>query len=263
VAGSLLGGSGAYPGPAGWENGPVTDTKLRTPNSDPTERPLSDEGAGLELAASRRRLLGAESAERRRIERTIHAGVQQQVVASRIKLALAIEAMQQKPSRGMQLLADLGRDLDVAIEELRALAQGIYPALLTSYGLGEALRSAGRRLPCSVSVQAQSIGRYSMDTESAVYFCCLEALQSLAVASDRDATLALRLWEEGNVLRFEMGGSGVRFARSPASRGSGFAGMRDRIAAVGGTLTEARAADKPTILRGAVPVTELEVAARP
>jgi signal transduction histidine kinase len=216
----------------------------------------------IELAASRLRILEAATAERRRIEREIHDGVQQQIVAIRIKLALALEAMDGDPARGRGLLADLGWELDGAIDELRSVAHGIYPALLASYGLAEALRSAGRSSRCAPEVDVAATGRYPGGTESAVYFCCLQALRELDGEGDGEPRAKLRAWEEGERLRFELS-----IAARPGSaapwRGRSFLDMRDRIAAVGGALEVTGAPDSRTALSGVVPIAREQSAPEP
>ena len=133
------------------------------------------------------------------------------------------------------MLAEIGCDLDDALEEVRSLAQGVYPALLATYGLVEALRSAARRSPAPVTVRGE-VARYPADTEAAVYFCCLETLQNVAKHAGRDATATVRLWEDGPTLRFQTRDSGVGFTPNGTPRGRGLVNMRDRLAAVGGSL---------------------------
>jgi signal transduction histidine kinase len=215
-----------------------------------------------ELAASRLRILEAATAERRRIEREIHNGVQQHIVAIRIKLALALEAMEQDPPHGRRLLADLGWELDGAIDELRSLAHGIYPALLTSYGLAEALRSAGRSSRGVLSVEAGSIGRYATETETAVYFCCLQALCELDGQGAGDQRALLRAWEERDRLHFELSVAARPGGAAPW-RGRSLLDMRDRIAALGGTLEVGAAEASEMALRGAVPITREQGAPGP
>lgn len=203
-----------------------------------------------EVAASRKRLVEAGDAERQRIERDLHDGIQQRVVGARVKLELADEALDANPARGRRMLAEIGCDLDDAVREVRLLAQGVYPALLTTHGLVEALRSVARRSPGPVTVRGH-IARYPADTEAAVYFCCLEALQNVAKHAGPRAAAAARLWEEGGVLRFQIRDSGVGFSRATPG-GRGLVNMRDRLAAVGGSLTVRSGAGVGTIVEGCV-----------
>ncbi|HEX7610431.1 MAG TPA: histidine kinase [Solirubrobacteraceae bacterium] len=229
----------------------ATRTALQAPerNGSPAIR-ISDPEV-LELTASRLRILEAATGERRRIERELHDGVQQQIVAVRIKLTLALEAIERDPARGRRLLADIGWELDGAIEQLRSLANGIYPALLAGYGIAEALRSAARGSAPGLCVHVDGLRRYAPATESAVYFCCLQALDAITgQASDEPAML--RAWEEREVVRFELRAPRARAERQAPWRGRSLVDMRDRIAAVGGTLT-ATAEGSVMLLSGAVP----------
>jgi signal transduction histidine kinase len=187
-----------------------------------------------DVVASRKRLAGAADGARRKIERDLHDGAQQHLVALRVKLELAREALERNPD-ATEVVADLGPEVDEIIEEVRSLARGIYPALLASDGLGEALRAAGRRSPLPVSVSAEGIGRFPPETESAVYFCCLEALQNAAKHASGASRVGIELRLDGDLL-FEVSDDGCGFAVHPGEEGSGITGMRDRLAAVGGEL---------------------------
>ncbi len=210
----------------------------------------------VELAASRRRLVESGNAVRRRIERDLHDGIQQHIVGMRVKLEIARGAMDEAPERGQQMLAEIGREMDDALEDLRSVAQGVYPSLLGEYGLGEALKSAARRSPCPVSIHVGGIGRYALDVESAVYFCCLEALQNAAKHAGGDATVTMRLWEDAPLLRFETSDSGAGFTPTATKLGNGLINMRDRIAAVGGSLTMQSSVGRGTIVVGCVPIAD-------
>jgi signal transduction histidine kinase len=212
-----------------------------------------------ELAASRRRLVDAADAERRRIERDLHDGAQQHLVAIRVKLDLALAVLHEDRERGECLLADVGEEMECALEDLRSLAQGIYPPLLAEYGLGEALGSASRRCPMAVTVNASGLRRYSMDTEAAVYFCCLEALQNVAKHAGRDATAALHIWEDDSRLRFQASDTGVGFEPRTTRSGSGLINMRDRVAAVGGYLKVSSHEGGGTLVAGNVPLAPANV----
>jgi signal transduction histidine kinase len=207
----------------------------------------------VELAASRKRLIEAAYAERQRIERDLHDGIQQRIVSARVALGLADDALDTTPTRGRRMLAEIGCDLEDALEEVRALAQGVYPALLTTYGLLEALRSAARRSPGPVTVRGE-VARYPSETEAAVYFCCLETLQNVAKHAGRDAVTTVRLWEDGGTLCFQTRDSGVGFTLDRTPRGSGLVNMRDRLAAVGGSLTLSSRVGVGTVIRGCVPL---------
>jgi signal transduction histidine kinase len=207
----------------------------------------------VELAASRKRLIEAAYAERQRIERDLHDGIQQRIVSARVSLGLADDALDTTPVRGRRMLAEIGCDLEDALEEVRALAQGVYPALLTTYGLLEALRSAARRAPGPVTVRGE-VARYAPETEAAIYFCCLETLQNVAKHAGRDAAATVRLWEDGTTLCFQTRDSGIGFRLGATPQGRGLVNMRDRLAAVGGTLTLSSRVGVGTVIRGCVPL---------
>lgn len=208
-----------------------------------------------EVAASRKRMAGAADSARRKIERDLHDGAQQQLVALRVKLELAREVLAQEDgegSRGAEMVAGLGPEVEEIIEEVRSLARGIYPALLASDGLGEALRAAGRRSPVPVRIDVDGVGRLPAETESAVYFCCLEALQNVAkhAAGATAVTIELR---GGDEVRFTVADDGPGFAVADAAAGTGITGMKDRLAALGGELTVESAPGTGTRVRGRVP----------
>ena len=206
-----------------------------------------------ELAASRTRAFEAADAERQRIERDLHDGLQQRLVGARVHLELADEALDSNAQRGRRMLAEIGCDLDDAIEEVRSLAQGIYPALLETHGLIEALRSVARRAPGPVTVRGE-IGRYTADVEVAIYFCCLETLQNVAKHAGREAVTTVRLWQEGHSVCFQTSDSGAGFTVYGVSGGHGLLNMRDRLEALGGTLTVESRVGSGTLIEGAVPL---------
>ncbi|MGH2938796.1 MAG: sensor histidine kinase [Solirubrobacterales bacterium] len=206
-----------------------------------------------EVAASRKRLAGAADSARQQIERDLHDGAQQQLVALRVKLELAREALEQHSGGGVEMVAGLGPEVEEIIEEVRSLARGIYPALLASDGLGEALRAAGQRSSVPVRIDADGVGRLPSDTESAVYFCCLEALQNVAKHAAGATAVAIELRGEG-ALRFEVADDGCGFAAGRVAAGSGITGMKDRLAAVGGELWVESAPGTGTRVRGRVPL---------
>lgn len=205
-----------------------------------------------DVAASRKRLAGAADSARQKIERDLHDGAQQQLVALRVKLELAREALEADPDGAVEMVAGLGPEVEEIIEEVRSLARGIYPALLASDGLPEALRAAGQRAPLPVTIDAAGVGRLSPETESAVYFCCLEALQNVAKHAAGAASVHIAVAREDD-LRFEVTDDGCGFLPAEAGEGSGITGMRDRLAAVGGDLRIDSAPGEGTRVRGRVP----------
>jgi signal transduction histidine kinase len=133
-----------------------------------------------ELRASRQRLVAAQDAERRRIERNLHDGAQQHLVALKVKLGLLETLTRKDPDRAAELAGQVKDDADEALETLRDLARGIYPPLLADRGLAAALESQARKASVPVEVSAEGVARYPQELEAAVYFCCLEALQNVA-----------------------------------------------------------------------------------
>ena len=206
-----------------------------------------------DLRASRQRLVTAQDQERRRIERNIHDGAQQQLVALAVKLKLADSLVGTDEARAHQMLADLQTDAGQTLEDLRDLARGIYPPLLADKGLGAALESQARKSPVPVSVETDGIGRYPQEIESALYFSCLEALQNVSkYAEATEATV--RLAQSNGLLTFEVHDDGAGFDPSSASRGSGLQGIVDRLAALGGEVEIRSAPGDGTTLGGCVPV---------
>jgi signal transduction histidine kinase len=207
-----------------------------------------------ELAASRGRLVEMAHVERRRLERDLHDGVQQHLVGIRIKVDLAAETIRGDPAQGEEVLASVGRQLDDVLQEVRSLARGIYPSLLSERGVAEALRAAGRSAPRPVAVHSRSVGRYAEEIEVAVYFCCLEALQNVIKHAGPEPSANIALSEDGPLLRFAIKDSGVGFDSTSMPQGAGLINMRDRIEAVGGRLEVLSGEGRGTTIRGFVPV---------
>jgi signal transduction histidine kinase len=206
-----------------------------------------------ELRASRQRLVAAQDEERRRLERNLHDGAQQQLVALGVQLRLADAIVDRDAAKAHELLAKLQDDTETAIGELRDLARGIYPPLLADRGLGPALEAQARKSTVPVVVEADGVGRFHQDTEAAVYFSCLEALQNVAKYAEASrATIALRHRE--GALEFSVIDDGRGFEPDAVAHGSGLQGMADRLDAIGGTLAVDSAHGSGTIVRGRVPV---------
>jgi len=187
------------------------------------------------LRASQRRLVAAASSERRKIERDLHDGVQQKLVALRIHLELALELAAEENGLGRSF-ARLGTEFDEALDELRSVAHGIYPPLLAEAGLEAALREATRRSTVPLTAEIGNVGRLSEECEAAIYYCCLEALQNVAKHAGDDASASLQLWQDRSMVRFRVSDDGDGFVESSTARGAGLTNMADRIGAVGGTL---------------------------
>lgn len=187
-----------------------------------------------ELRASRARLVAASDAERRRIERDIHDGAQQHLVALAVNVRLARDLIADDPSGAAESLDAIGVGLRDAIQELRELAQGVYPPLLADSGLADALRSASARAANEVTLGADGIGRYRADVEAAVYFACLEALQNAAKHAP-GASVRMSLSGDDGAVRAEIVDDGPGFDPRTVVRGAGLASIADRVGAVGGT----------------------------
>ena len=208
-----------------------------------------------DLKASRVRLVAAQSEERRRLERNIHDGAQQQLVALAVKLKLTDTMVGRDEAKTHALLAELQTDTTQALEDLRDLARGIYPPLLADKGLGAALESQARKSAVPVTVQTDGIGRYPQEAEAAVYFACLEALQNIAKYADASSA-TVRLAQTNGSLVFEVVDDGRGFDPAAAERGSGLQGIADRLAALGGTLDVRSAPGRGATLVGTIPVVE-------
>jgi len=208
------------------------------------------------LQASRARIVAAANAERRRIERNLHDGAQQHLVALAVKVRLARQLAERDPVKANSLLEELGGDLEDALQELRDLAHGIYPPLLADKGLAEALASAARRAVLPTEVRASDIGRYPPEMEAAVYFCCLEALQNAGKHAGEGARATVRLWEEAGGLLFEVADDGLGFDVRQTGVSGGFTNMNDRLGAIGGTLRVESAPGRGTKVNGVIPVAD-------
>jgi signal transduction histidine kinase len=205
-----------------------------------------------ELRASRQRIVTAQDEERRRLERNIHDGAQQQLVALAMKLGLARTLAQRDPNTAFGMLDQLQSEAQDALDNLRDLARGIYPPLLADQGLVAALDAQARKASIHVDIEADGIGRYPQDVEAAVYFCTLEALQNVAkyaAASRVTVTLAA---DDGEVL-FTVSDDGVGFDPATARRGSGLTNMSDRLSALGGTVEIRSAPGEGTTVSGRLP----------
>ena len=207
-----------------------------------------------EVAASRARISAAADGERRRIERDLHDGAQQQLVTLRIKLELIAEKIESDPEGAADQLRGAGSRLTDVLDEVRSLARGIYPPLLVDAGLEEALVAAGRRCVVPATVDSEGVGRYPPETESAIYFCCLEALQNADKHADGARSVAIEVRESAGELRFEVRDDGVGFIAGSTANGGGLTNMHDRIAALGGTLKVTSAPGAGTAVRGSVPL---------
>ena len=208
-----------------------------------------------ELRASRARIVDASDAARRQIERNLHDGAQQHLVALAVNIRLARQLAEADPTSARDILEQLGHDIQDAVQELRSLAHGIYPPLLVDRGLVEALTAAAGRAAIPSDVQAEGVGRHPANVEAAVYFCCLEALQNAGKHAGEGACATVRIWEEEGGLLFEVADDGAGFdPMHHQSGGAGFVNMGDRVGAIGGSLGVHSAPGQGTRVSGRIPL---------
>jgi signal transduction histidine kinase len=208
-----------------------------------------------DLRGSRRRLVSAQDEERRKLERNIHDGAQQQLVALAVKARLARQMTDRDPEKTADLLGQIEAETHQALEDLRDLARGIYPPLLADKGLPAALEAQARKSSVPVAVIPDGAGRYTQSVEAAVYFSVLEALQN--VAKYADASHAdVRLEHQDSVLTFEVRDDGHGFDPSSTGYGTGLQGIADRLSALNGSLRVASRVGGGTTITGWVPLDE-------
>jgi signal transduction histidine kinase len=212
-----------------------------------------------ELQASRARIVAAGDAERRKIERNLHDGAQQHLVALAVNLRLTKTLAERDPSKAAQMLDQLTTDVQETLQELRALAHGIYPPLLMDRGLGEALNAAGGRAALPTRVEAEDVGRYNPDVEAAVYFFSLEALQNAGKHAGEGAEANVKVWrdDEAGMLRFSVSDDGAGFDPKDFTGGAGFTNLSDRLGAIGGSFRLDTAPGQGTTLEGWIPAERL------
>jgi signal transduction histidine kinase len=214
-----------------------------------------------ELRESRRRIVATQDERAKKLERDIHDGAQQQLVALAVKQRLAASLVGKDEEQLRSMLEALQSETNEALEDLRDLARGIYPPLLADRGLAAALEGQARKSSVPVHVDADGIGRYSQEAEAAVYFCCLEALQNVAKYAQAN-TVDVRLVHTNGGLTFEVSDDGAGFDPGATSFGTGLQGMADRIEAIGGTLEIESEPGTGTTVRGRIPVRAREGSAR-
>jgi signal transduction histidine kinase len=204
--------------------------------------------------------VAAADGERRRLERNLHDGAQQQLVALSVMARLA-ETMVDSDKEGAQaMVVQAQADAVDALDNLRDLAHGIYPPLLADQGLAAALEAQARKSPFPVTVEADGLGRYPQEAEAAVYFCALEALQNIAkyAAASRATVRLAGQAGPGGTLEFSVTDDGTGFDPGPAGYGTGLHGMADRMAALGGDLQIRTQPGHGTTVTGRLPVRGLE-----
>jgi signal transduction histidine kinase len=205
-----------------------------------------------DLRASRQRLVAAQDEERRRLERNIHDGAQQQLVALSIKLGLLKALASKDPDQAIRLADELQEESTDALETLRDLARGVYPPLLADQGLVAALDAQVRKAALSVEIQADEVGRHGPEVEATVYFCTLEALQNVAKYAEASGAV-VRLESRSDAVMFSVTDDGRGFDPDTTPMGTGLQGMADRLAALGGRLDVRSAPEQGTTVTGTVP----------
>ncbi len=210
-----------------------------------------------ELRESRRRLVAVQDETRRRLERDLHDGAQQQLVALKVKLGLG-KAIAEKDGaiHTAELLARLSDEADRAVDAMREFARGVYPPLLEAEGLASAITAQSRRSPIRVRVDSDGIGRYPREIESTVYFCILEALRNTVQHSGASQAV-VTLTRSNGYLEFQVTDNGTGFAQG-VDRGVGLTAMADRLDALNGSLTIHTEPDNGTTLTGTIPITSAD-----
>jgi signal transduction histidine kinase len=217
-----------------------------------------------ELRRSRQRLVGVQDEQRRRIERDLHDGVQQQLVALAAGVRRASIAA---PVDAHRLLERLAGEAEEAVFALQELARGIFPSLLADQGLATALRTQAARMPISIHVEAEPTlagRRFERDLEAALYFVTLEALANVQKhAPGAAATVSLRSAQAGRSVMLDVHDDGPGFEPRSRSPGTGLQNMHDRVAAVGGELQIDSRPGAGTWLQAQVPITAVVVSLQP
>lgn len=203
-----------------------------------------------ELRRSRLRIAETGDRERRRLERDLHDGAQQRLMAIQIKLRMLQDSTEDQEIAGQ--LEAIGIDAEAAVEELRSLAQGIYPPVLRDYGLADALRAFAMLTPTRIAIVDNGIGRCPRAIESAIYFCSMEAIQNVVKHAGDEVRATATLGRDGGRATFAIADDGVGMDTSAPGDGDGLGGMRDRIGAVGGELRIASTPGVGTTVRGTV-----------
>ncbi len=207
-----------------------------------------------ELRASRQRIVTAQDRERRRIERDIHDGAQQQLVAMAINLGLAKTLVGTDPEGASRVLEQLQGDTREVLETLRDLARGLFPPVLVESGLVPALQAHVAKMGLEAQVVTDSVAttRFDPQVEAAVYFCCREALQNASKHAP-GTPVTVRVVADDGWLVFSVSDSGPGFDPATVAEGSGLRNLADRLEALGGHLEIRSAPGHGTTIGGRVP----------
>ena len=235
-------------------NDPMTPTKERLVRDVAGQASLVLRNVLLieDLRESRRRIVSAQDERARALERNIHDGAQQQLVALSVKLRLVDGMLERDTAKAREVLAQLQTDANETLEDLRDLARGIYPPLLADKGLAAALEAQARKAAVRVSVEADGIDRYPQDVESAVYFSVLEALNNVAKYAGAEVATVTLAQANGD-LSFTVRDEGSGFDTTVTPSGTGLQGITDRLDAIGGRLEVRSAVGQGTTVIGHVP----------
>jgi signal transduction histidine kinase len=206
-----------------------------------------------DLRSSRRRLVAAQDEERRKLERNIHDGAQQQLVALAVKARLTRALTERDPAKAAEMLEQIEAETQQALEDLRDLARGIYPPLLADKGLEAALTAQARKSPVPATVTGDGLGRYPQEIEAAVYFSVLEALQNIAKYAGAKSA-AIRLGHDADTLTFEVRDDGRGFDPDAIGYGTGLQGIADRLAALDGAVSVTSRPGGGTTVVGRIPI---------
>ena len=213
------------------------------------------------LIAERVHSATAAEEERRRIERDLHDGAQQRLLAMRMKIGVMRRLMENNPARATQLMQEMDGDIAAAIAELRALSHGLAPPVLVERGLDAALREVAAQAALPVKYAGVDVGRLSPEVERAVYFCCVEALQNAAKHAGLQANVLLSLSLRDGCIEFAVKDNGAG-AEGAAESGRGIRNMRERLEALGGTLRVDLEKGAGACVTGSVPLAVLTAARR-
>jgi signal transduction histidine kinase len=206
-----------------------------------------------DLQAAQKRLVSAQDEERRKLERNIHDGAQQQLVALQVRQRLTEQLVDRDPAKAKEMLAQIQVDTGTALDDLRDLARGIYPPLLADQGLAAALAAQARKAPIPVRVDAEDLGRFPQEVEAAVYFSVLEALQNAAKYAEADR-VTVSLVQRNGTLDFVVDDDGHGFDAAATTYGTGLQGIADRLGTLDGALVVRSAPGSGTTVSGRLPV---------
>jgi signal transduction histidine kinase len=209
--------------------------------------------AALEVAESRARIAAARERERRRLEGELHDSAQNRIFALRVKLRLAQERIEQAVPELAAAVGELVDEAGAVGDDLRRIAHGLSPPMLSTHGVAAALRAEGAHSAIPVEVLAGDIAPCEPHVERAVYLCCLESIQNAAKHAGADASVTVSLRHDKHELRFSVVDGGRGFDPRTTTPGAGLAGLQDRVDTVGGNVEITSAPGRGTTVAGTVP----------